>query len=462
MSSRAAAPPAAPTHDNRWWLVVAVGLAVFMAMLDMTIVGIALPNIGAEFGASPDALAWALLGYLLPLVGLTLPAGRWLDRVGKRSALVASTGGFVLASVAAGLSPNIGWLVGARVVQGCCAAVLFALGPAIAAAAVRPEARGRAFSLVATVGPLGGVTGPALGGLLVDGLGWPWTFYINLPVGLAVIGIGLAQLPAEGVLRWPERGLIAEAALLSVAALTLLGGMSLGASRGVGWLLLTVVAIPPACAWQRSTGGRHVRRLLQLPGVWHPHAALLTQATSAGVVVFLIPFYLQGTLDLSATTTGLTILAFPLAALLFGPAGGVLADCWSARGTALIGVSLFALGIVATVPLSPAWTVADLAWRLALIGAGAGLFSGPNQAVAMSAAPRMLHATTGATTSLARQLGFSLGPALATTAWAVAGYSTFGMRTAMAVATGAGCIALLTLARGAWSPRPAKLTHAHF
>src|SRR5918995_6237461 len=103
-----------PTEGNRWWLVVAVGLAVFMAMLDMSVVGIALPSIEADFDASPAAAQWVVLGYLLPLVGVTLPVGPWLDRVGKRAALVFSTGGFVFASVAAGLAQNLGWLVAAR------------------------------------------------------------------------------------------------------------------------------------------------------------------------------------------------------------------------------------------------------------------------------------------------------------------------------------------------------------
>jgi MFS family permease len=454
--------PQAPAQQegNRWWLVIAVGLAVFMAMLDMSIVGIALPRIGTDFNASPAATEWVVLGYLLPLVGVTLPAGRWLDRVGKRPALVLSTGGFVLASVAAGLAPDIGWLAGARVVQGCFGAVLFALGPALAAEAVRPEARGRAMSVVATVGPLGGISGPALGGLLVDSLGWPWAFYINVPVGLAVIGIGFAQLPAEGTLRWPDRSLVAEAALLGAAAVALLGGLALSASRGFAWLLLAIVALPPLRAWLNTPASQNVRRLLQVRGMGAPHLALLAQTTSVGVLVFLTPFYLQDALNVSATTAGLAILAFPLATLLLGPAGGVLADLWSARRTALVGVSLFVTGLLATIPLNPGWTATDLAWRLGIVGAGAGLFSGPNQTVAMSAAPRELLGTTGATTSLARQLGFSLGPGLATAVWAMSGYTAIGMRTAMAAAAGLGVLALLPLCRSAFTPQAPEFLQA--
>ncbi|GAA1619460.1 MFS transporter [Kribbella sancticallisti] len=437
------------TEDNRWWLVLAVGLAVFMAMLDMSIVGIALPSIRADFDASPAAAEWVLLGYLLPLLGVTLPVGPWLDRVGKRPALVFSTAGFVLAGVAAGLAQNLGWLVGARIAQGFFGAILFALGPALAAVAVRPEARGRALSVVATVGPLGGVSGPVLGGFLVDNLGWPWTFYLNVPVGLAVICIGLAQLPADGPLRRPDRPMTAEVAVLSAAALALLGGLALSASRGLGWLALTLASLPLLHLWLRMRASQSVRRLLRLRGVGAPHVALVGQTTAVGILVFLIPFYLQNTLGMSATAAGVAILAFPLATLLLAPVGGLLADAWSGRHTALSGIALFVIGLLATFPLNSEWGAGDLAWRLAVIGSGAGLFSGPNQSAVMSSAPQALLATTGATTSMARQLGFSLGPGLATTVWALSGYTAVGMRTAMVIAVVLGVLALLCLCRDA-------------
>lgn len=444
---------------NRWWLVVAMGLAVFMAMLDMSIVGIALPSIETDFDVSPAAAEWVLLGYLLPLVGATLPIGQWLDQVGKRAALTFSTSGFVLASVAAGLAPSLGWLVGARVVQGGFGAVLFALGPALASVAVRPEARGRAMSVVATVGPLGGVSGPVLGGFLVDNLGWPWTFYINVPVGLAVVAIGLAQLPSDGPLRWPGRSMLVELALLSTTGITLLGGLALGASRGLVWLSFVLVGIPPLVAWLRMRASRTVRLLLRTRGIGAPHLALVAQTTAVGALVFLVPFYLQDTLRLSATSAGLAILAFPLATLLLAPIGGSLADTWNARRTALAGATVFAIGVATIVPLDPRWTAVDLAWRLAVVGAGAGLFSGPNQTAVMTTAPRELLATTGAMLSLARQLGFSLGPGFATTVWAMSGYTVLGMRTALGIGAGLGLLALLSVGRDALAPRALELVH---
>jgi hypothetical protein len=125
----------------------------------------------------------------------------------------------------------------------------------------------------------------------------------------------------------------------------------------------------------------------------------------------------------------------------------------------LAGVALFVIGLFATVPLNPEWGAVDLAWRLAVVGAGAGLFSGPNQSAVMSSAPRALLATTGATTSMARQLGFSLGPGLATTVWALSGFTALGMRTAMVIAAALGALALLCLSRDALTPQASEPIH---
>jgi MFS family permease len=112
---------------NQWWLVAAAGLAVFMASVDLTIVNVALPAIERDFEIATSMTEWIVLAYLLPLAGLALPSGRWLDSVGRRPALMFSLTGFALASVAAGLAPGLAWLIGARLAQGTFGALLFAL-----------------------------------------------------------------------------------------------------------------------------------------------------------------------------------------------------------------------------------------------------------------------------------------------------------------------------------------------
>src|SRR5262249_22119059 len=104
--------------ENRWWLVVGAGLAVFMVALDSSIVNVALRTIGHASQPPAAVIQWTILGYLLPAVALVLPAGRWLDLNGRRPAFVLAVAGFAASSAAAGAAPGIGWLIAARVVQG--------------------------------------------------------------------------------------------------------------------------------------------------------------------------------------------------------------------------------------------------------------------------------------------------------------------------------------------------------
>ncbi|GAA2429345.1 MFS transporter [Actinomadura vinacea] len=432
---------------DRWWLVAGTALVVFMATLDTSVVAVALPALERDFGVRTAATEWVVLGYLLPLVALTLPAGRWLDGVGARSALIFAIGGFTASSLAAGAAPVLAALVAARLVQGAFAGLLFALVPMISTRAVRPEHVGRASALVMTLGPLGAVSGPAVGGIVTGTWGWPWIFYLNVPVGLLVIAIALAQMPPDARVRPPGHSFLGESVLLGTATAALLLGLSLGASHGTHWFGLAALAIPPVLAWWRSGPSAPFRELVRVPGVPGPVVLVLLNAVAISMVEFLAPFYLQRVLGLTAAAAGVAILAFPAGMVLAGPLGGLLGDRWGAARTTLLGLIVATAGTLLLVPLDAGWEPSDLSWRLAVAGAGVGLFAGPNFMMIMTRAPDALAGTAGAAQSLARQLGFAFGPALATAAWALSGYRPPGMRWGMAIAACAGAVGLLVLWR---------------
>lgn len=434
-----------PAIRNRWLLVAGTGIGVFMAQLDATIVGVALPSIQYDLRVSTNIAAWVVLGYVLPLIAMTLPSGRWLDTVGQRPALIFSVSGFAAASVVAGMSPGGAWLIGARLLQGVFGAVLFALLPVLTTGAVRPSARGRAMGLVMTLGTLGAVSGPLLGGYLVEAAGWRWIFYANIPVSVLVIAIGVAQIPRGGRLRSPDRAWVVETALLGTAAVAGMLALTFAVEYGPGWLALALVAAPFLRAWSRLPGSRQVRGLLRVPDIAAPHLALLTGMAATMIVLFLAPFYLQGSLRASPSVVGYTILGFPAAVILLGPIGGALADRWGTRRTAITGALVAGVGLVLIVPLGDGWTPIDLAWRLAVLGAGVGLFGTATQTMAMGNAPRQQLGTAAASMSLARQLATAIGPAVATTIWALSGYTLGGMRGALLVAVGLGLISALTM-----------------
>jgi MFS family permease len=451
---------------NRWGLVLTAGLVSYVVMLEINVVNVALPVIQRDLGNPPSVTQWVVVGYLLPVVSLVLPAGRWLDRVDRRWALVFAAGGFAVASSAAGAAPSIGLLVAARLAQGSFAAVLFALMPALAAQAVRAEARGRAMSVLATLGPLGGISGPALGGLLLSAVGWRPIFLLVTPICAGVVVVGLVAVPRSGVgLRPPDRRWLADAALLATAVGALLGGLTLATARAPGWLALALVAVPALAVWRRSPSSRPVLDLVRIRPLRVAQTAAIAVAAGYAMMAFLMPFYLQRVLGVSPAVTGLTVLAYPVAVAATGPVGGFLADRWTPRSVAVLGALTVATAVLLMRPLSVHWTPFDLLWRLALGGVGTGLFGGPVQAMAMSAAPRALMATTAGTFQLARSLGFALGPPVATMAWALSAYRVAGMRTALlvafaAAATGAAALGWSLLVDRRAAARTARVDEA--
>lgn len=440
-------PAQAGGDRNQWWLVIAAALAVFMASVDMSIVNVALPAIEHDLEITTSMTEWVVLAYLLPLAGLALPSGRWLDSVGRRPAFVFSLTGFALASVAAGLAFNLAWLVGARLIQGTFGALLFSLVPALATTAVRPQARGRAMAMITTLGPLGLISGPGLGGMIVDTLGWPWIFFVNVPVSVLVMAVGLRLLPATVPLRVPDRTWFTEALLISAAVAALLLALSFTASQGLAWLLLALVAVPLLVIWLRMPVSSALRGLFRTPGEVGPHVALLSAATAIGTVFFITPYFMQRELDVSASAIGVTILAFPAGMAVMGPVGGVLGDLWGTRKTGVLGTALFTVGLALLAPMDGSWSLFDLAWRLFLAGCGNGLFNAPNTAMAMTNAPPSLLATTGSSTSLARTMGFAFGPALATLLWALSSYERVGMQGAVILATAFSALSVVALLR---------------
>jgi len=441
------APEGGVMQRNQWWLVIGAALAVFMASVDMSIVNIALPAIERDLGIKTSATEWVVLAYLLPLAGLALPSGRWLDSVGRRPALLFSLTGFALASLAAGFSPNLAWLIGARLLQGTFGALLFSLVPALATTAVRPQARGRAMAVITTIGPIGLISGPGLGGVIVESLGWSWIFFVNVPVSILVMAVGLRTLPSDQPLRAPDRGWFAEALLLSAAVAALLLALSFTASAGPAWLLLALVAVPLVLVWLRMPVSGAARGLFRAPGEIGPHLALVGAAAAIGVVFFITPFFMQRELDVSAAAVGATVLLFPLGMAVTGPIGGVLGDWWGSRRTAILGTILFTVGLALLVPMDSSWSIGDLAWRLFVAGCGNGLLNAPNMAMAMTNAPPPLLATTGSSTTLARTMGFALGPALATVVWSASAYGLAGMRGAVILATALSAMSIVALAR---------------
>lgn len=174
-------------NNRKWWTLGAVAFALFMIMLDNTVVNVALPAIQADLGIGIAELEWIVTGYALSFAVLMLSGGKLADMFGRRRVFIVGLVIFTLSSAACGLAGSATLLIGARVVQGVGAAFMMPATLSLITAAFPPHQRGAAFGLWAGVSALALAIGPLVGGLLTENINWNWIFYVNIPVGLLAI-----------------------------------------------------------------------------------------------------------------------------------------------------------------------------------------------------------------------------------------------------------------------------------
>ncbi|MDP3427176.1 MAG: DHA2 family efflux MFS transporter permease subunit, partial [Humidesulfovibrio sp.] len=312
-----------PVGDWRAFSVAASG--TFMATLDSGIVNTALPTVAQDFGASLPEVQWCVSGYFLVISCLLPLFGRMGDMYGRRRMYTLGFLIFTASSMLCGAAPNLLSIIGARVLQGLGAAMLMANGPAIIMAAFPGATRGRALGIIGMTVALGALTGPGLGGLLIQGFGWRSVFYVNLPIGLAGLWLAHRFLPPLERLRDETLDLLG-AGLFAVAMTGLLLAMTHG--RDWGWtspqvltcLGLAAVAFPCFVLWERRTS--HPMLDLSLFHIW-PFLSGNIVAFLSFMAMFsnaiLLPFYLQGQLHLTPLMTGLVLSTLPLVMAVVSP-----------------------------------------------------------------------------------------------------------------------------------------------
>lgn len=313
-----AAPPRA------WGLVlVAIVGAEFMLQLDGTIVAVALPDLQGRLGLGITSASWVVNGFFLAFGGLLLLAGRLGDVLGHRRVFLAGIGLVTVASLIAGLAPNFPVLLVGRILQGAGAAVAGPTGLALLTVLATDDRRQRAFGLYSTVTGLGASAGMVLGGVLTWAGEWRWSLLVNVPIGLAIVLIGLRVLGGHDA-PTTRRPLALPSALLVVAALTsLIYGLVRAADRGWGdtWTLVALILFVVLVAAVIAVDSRTAEPLL-------PKRVFANRARVGGFVNLLLLAavltsflvysnqYLHNVLGFTPLQTGLAILPFGLAILL--------------------------------------------------------------------------------------------------------------------------------------------------
>jgi EmrB/QacA subfamily drug resistance transporter len=435
------------------WVLLATVLGSSMALLDGTVVNLALPRIAEDLDASFGGLQWILNGYTLALAALILVGGALGDRLGRRRMFLVGAVGFTVASVLCALSVGVPMLVAARVAQGVAAALLTPASLAIIEASFVREDRGRAIGAWSGLGGVATAVGPFLGGWLVEAVSWRLIFVLNVPLGIAVVAVGLRHLPesrdptATG--RLDVAGSVLGAGAL--AALTLGLGESSWPVAAVGAIALVVFVVverrtrhplvPMSLFSSLTFSGTNVVTLLL-------YGAL-------GVVFFLLALVLQGPLGFSPLAAGVATLPVTVAMLLLSSRAGALAERIGPRLPMTVGPAVMAAALLLLTGIdtdSRYWS--GVFPGVTLFGLGLALTVAPLTAAALgSVDDRRAGVASGVNNAVARTgqvlavaavplvAGFAPGEAIAPEAL------LDGFRTTM----GAAAVAALVAAAVAWS-----------
>jgi EmrB/QacA subfamily drug resistance transporter len=406
-------------------LAVVVVLGAIMTILDATIVNVALPTLGRDFGTSISVIQWVPTIYLLAFASV-IPATGWAsERFGAKRVWLASLGVFMTGSLLAGLSGSAGELIGFRVLQGLGGGMIMPVGQAILAQAAGPRRMGRVMSIVGVPLLLAPIVGPVIGGAIVGsdagGASWRWIFFINLPVGAAALALAIRLLPAGAPRRQARldvRGLL----LLSGGIAVFLYGLAKAGSGsgsgfgGTGAVLFTAAGVALAGAFcvhaLRSPAPLLDIRLFRLRGFSAAAATNLVLGMALFGVALLLPLYFEIVRGRSPLQTGLLLIPQGLGAALAMPAAGAATDRFGARPVVTGGVALALAGTLAYTQISAGTAYWYLAGALLLIGAGLGSTITPSMAAAFQVIDRAaIPAATSAINMIQRVAG-SLGTAL--------------------------------------------------
>jgi MFS transporter, DHA2 family, multidrug resistance protein len=396
--------------------VLALVLGTLMAVVDTTMVNIALPSIATGLEVSASRAVWVTNLFQISCAAFLLVFAALSELVSRRRLYVAGVGVFTLASLGSALSTSLESLLVFRALQGLGAAATLSIGPSLYRSIFPSRLLGSALGLSAMVVAAGYAAGPAIGGLVLSVADWPWLFALHLPLGVIAVVLAWRALPRETGRRG---GFDMAGALLSVA---MLGGFFM-AMDSVGhqapaWQVVVWLALSIAAAWgflRRQRRATHPLLPLDIFAEPRFSLALTAQGTAfvgQGLAFVALSFLFQQEMGFSPLETAWLFTPWPLAIMLVGPRAGRLADRVNPSLLASTGLSLLLAGLVSLAWLDAGAGVVDVLWRMLLCGVGFGLFQPPNNRELMSTVPRERSASASGAMSTSRTVGQSLGVAL--------------------------------------------------
>jgi EmrB/QacA subfamily drug resistance transporter len=401
---------------RKWWTLIAVSVATFMLLLDITVVNTALPSIEEDLGASFTDLQWVIDAYALSLAALVLSAGSLADRLGRRRVFAAGLAIFSVASGLAALAPDPTFLNVARAIQGVGGAVMFAVSLALIAQEF-PAGRDRGAAMGAygaTIG-IAVAIGPVVGGVLTDSLGWESIFYLNVPIGVAAIAITYLKLresrdPNATRVDWAGVGTFSGALFLLVLALVRGNAEGWGSPlivsllAGAGVLMAAFLVVETRVKEPMLPLGLFKRA--SFTGV---QLAAFAVSGSMFAIFLYLTLYLQNYLGHSPLEAGLRYLPITIASFIVAPIAGAMLSRVPARVMLSTGLGLTGLGLVLMSGLEAGSEWTTLLGGFLVAGAGIGLLNPVIADVAVSVVPKEQSGMASGINDTFRQVGIAVG-----------------------------------------------------
>ncbi len=397
--------------NHKWLAMLGIGLGVFMATLDSSIVNISLPTLQEYFHTDFATIQWVALSYALVLTSLMLTVARFGDLMDKKRIYVVGLVLFTIFSLANSLSRNVYMLIGFRAFQGLGATMMQALGTAIITEVFPASMRGRALGMIGGIVSMGIAIGPPLGGILIGSFGWPAVFLVNVPVGFFTFFIVRRFVPHSHVIAKNERFDRAGALILLITLIAYALGMTVGQGLGfgsplvLGLLIFSVLGIAVLLYVEGHVGQPMIDLSLFRNILFGINLLMgfLVFFVLAGN--FILPYFLELVRGYSAEQVGLLIMAQPVMMGLVAPAAGSLSDRFGSRIISLIGLAILVIGSWLMSTMQIDITPLGFILRMAPLGIGFGMFQSPNNSAIMGAAPRNRLGIASGLLSLSRTLG---------------------------------------------------------
>jgi EmrB/QacA subfamily drug resistance transporter len=403
--------------ERRWWIALNICIGIFMSTLDASVVNISLPTITQSLNTNLKAVAWVVMGYLIIITGCLLLMGRLADLFGQRKIYLLGFSIFTLGSALCGFSPTIDFLIGSRMVQGLGASALMAIGPAIMTTTFPEKDRGQALGIIGSVVSAGFLTGPLLGGFLVEHLGWRSIFYINLPIGTFGIFFTTKVLERTEPARKVKLDLWGAFLLFFFLASLLLSLNRVGQGSAhlfFGWFLFSLFCLGLFIIVEiRSpvplVDLRLFRKRLFISSLGASFLSFWISAAHA----FVVPFFLQNILKFSPSKVGMLIFPISLTVMVMAPLGGRVSDRIGVRIPATIGLAITSLTVFSFVFLKMGVSDYPILWRQVILGIGISLFNPANNSAIIGSLPREKIGLASSFLALSRNLGMVIGVAFA-------------------------------------------------